>query len=146
MAAPKLNLKAVKKDYGTDLKASVEGKWFPLAMIAGVQVLVARAGNPKYKRAMRRMYKPFERQIRRNKPISETEEDRIGLELLVTTLLLDWKGMPSDQEGKEMPYSTGVARELLGDPELNELRDEIIGFSEEFEAFKLEEDEEIEKN
>ncbi len=146
MATPKLNLKAVKKSYGTDLKAEVEGKWFPLAMIDGVEVKVARGGNPNYKKALRRLYKPFERQIRRNKPISPVEEDRIQLELLVGTLLLDWRGMPSEVKGVEVPFSKEVARELLGDPELKELKDEVVGFSEEFEAFQIEDDEVLEKN
>ncbi len=140
-----IDLKEIKKSYGTDLKAEVEGQWFDLALIDGVKVKVARAGNPNYKKALKRLYKPYTKQLRRGKDIAQDVEDRIQLDLLLDTLLKDWAGMPGE-DGKDVPYSKKVAKELLMDPELKELKEEILGFTEEFEAYQDASDEELEKN
>ena len=140
-----INLKEVKKSYGTDLKAEVEGKWFPLSLINGVEVKVARAGNVNYKKALRRLYKPYAKSMRRGVDLAPEVEDRIQLDLMIDALLLDWRGMPGE-DGKEEPFSKEAAKMLLSDPELKELKDEILGFSEEFEAFQFTEDEDLEKN
>jgi len=141
----KINLKKIKKSYGINLESETEGKWFELALIDGVKVKVARAGNPNYKKALKRLYKPYSQKLRKGQDIAQEIEDRIQIDLLIQTLLKDWKGMPGEK-GAEVAYSESLARELLADPELKELKDEIIGFSEEFEAFQEEMDEELEKN
>lgn len=141
----KIDLTKIKKSYGTNLEAETEGQWFDLALIDGVKVKVARIGNPNYKKTLKRLYKPYTKQLRRGKEISQNIEDRIQTDLLTKTLLKDWKGMPGEK-GKEVPYSENTAAELLSDPELKELRDEILGFAEEFEAFQMELDEDLEKN
>jgi hypothetical protein len=58
---------------------------------------------------------------------------------------MDWRGMPGE-DGMEVPFSKETARELLDDPELKEIREEILNFSDNFAAFQLEADEELEKN
>lgn len=141
----KIDLKKLKGSYGTDLKLETDGAWFPLALIEGVMVKVARAGNPQYKKALKRLYKPYTKQLRRGKDIAQEIEDRIQTDLLVQTLLKDWSGMPGEK-GADVAYSEEIAKELLADPELKELREEILGFTEEFEAFQNELDEDLEKN
>jgi hypothetical protein len=141
----KIDLKKVKKAYGTDMKLAVEGKWFPMSMLAGVEVKVAKSGNPNYEKLAQRLYKPYQDQIRRKVTLSEDVTKRITTDLIVKTLLMDWKGMPGE-DGKEVPFSQEIARELLDDPELKEIREEILGFSDNFSAFQLEADAELEKN
>lgn len=140
-----INLDKIKKSYGTNLQTESDGHWFPLALIEGVEVKVARAGNPEYKKVLKRLYKPYTKQLRRGKDVASEVEDRIQLDLLIDTLLKDWKGMPGD-DGQDVPFSKDAAKELLSDPVFKELKDEIIGFSEEFEAYQDEMDEELEKN
>jgi hypothetical protein len=141
----KVDLKKIKKAYGTDQKLSVEGKWFNLSMLDGVEVKVAKSGNPNYEKLAQKLYKPYQDQIRRKITLSDSVTKRITTELLVNTLLMDWRGMPGE-DGMEVPFSKEVARELLDDPELKEIREEILGFSDNFAAFQLEADEELEKN
>ena len=140
-----IDLKKIKQSYGTDLKKEVEGQWFDLVMIEGCRVKVARAGNPNYIKLMRKLYKPFTKQLRRGKDIPQEVEEKIQLQLMSETILLDWKGMPGEKD-KEVPFTKEVSKMLLGDPELKELKDEINSYSEEFEAYKTEEDEELVKN
>jgi hypothetical protein len=140
-----IDLKKIKKSYGTDLKTSVEGKWFPMSMLEGVEVKVAKSGNPNYEKLAQKLYKPYQDQIRRRVSLSEGVTKRITTDLIVRTLLMDWRGMPGE-DGKEVPFSKEVARELLDDPELKEIREEILGFADNFSAFQMEADEDLEKN
>lgn len=142
----KVDLKKIKKAYGTDQKLAVEGKWFDLSMLDGVKVKVAKSGNPNYEKLAQKLYKPYQDQIRRKITLSESVTKRITTELIVNTLLMDWQGMPGEQEGTEAPFSKELARELLDDPELKEIREEILNFSDNFAAYQLESDEEKEKN
>ena len=139
------DLDRIKKSYGTSPEFEVEGKWFDLALIDGVRVKVARTGNPNYKKAFTRLYKPYVKTTMRGKNVAPEIQERIQTDLLINTLLKDWSGMPG-ADGTEVPYSKELARELLTDPELKELREEILGFAEEFEAYQLEIREELEKN
>jgi hypothetical protein len=141
----KIDIKKIKASYGTDLEAEVEGKWFSLMLIDGVKVKVARINNPNYKKAFTRLYKPYVKQTMRGSSIDQAIQERIQTDLLIDTLLKDWSGMPGEN-GVEVPYSKELARELVTDPELRELRDEILGFAEEFEAYQKEIVEELEKN
>lgn len=140
-----IDLKKIKNNYAIDLKKEVEGVWFPLSMISGVEVKVARDGNPNYKKAMRRLMKPYAKSIHRGKDLAPEVEERIQIELLIETILLDWKGMPGEN-GKDVPYSKDLAKMLLNDPELKEFRDEINELSKEFDAFKKEIEKGLEKN
>ena len=140
-----LNLNAVKKAYGTDLKKETEGRWHNLSMIDGAKIKVAKAGNPENEKLLRKLYKPYAQQIRRGKDLSKSVQDEIELKLLTKTILLDWEGIP-DGEGGEIPYSEENAKELLSDPELKELKDEIHEASNDFAGFQAEMDEELEKN
>jgi len=141
----KIDIKKIKASYGTDLEAEVEGKWFPLALIEGVKVCVARAGNPAYQKMFRKLYKPYSKQAIRGKSISPAIEERIQIDLIVNILLKDWSGMPGEN-GRDIPYSKELARELISDLELKELKDEIVSFSEEFEAYQKDIVEELAKN
>ena len=141
----KIDIKKIKASYGTDLEAEVEGMWFPLALIEGVKVKVARVNNPNYKKAFTRLYKPYLKQTMRGASIDPVIQERIQTDLLIDTLLKDWSGMPGEN-GRDIPYSKDLARDLVTDPELRELRDEILGFAEEFEIYQKQVAEELEKN
>ncbi len=140
-----INLKTIKQSYGTDLKTSVDGKWFPLSMIDGAEVLVAKSGNPNYDKLAQKLYKPYQDQLRRKVSLAQGVTDRIQNDLIVKTLLMDWKGMPGEN-GKDAPFSQDEAMKLISDPELKEIKEEILGFSDNFSAFKIAEDEALEGN
>jgi len=141
----KIDIKKIKESYGTDLEAEVEGMWFELSLIEGVKVKVARVNNPNYKKAFTRLYKPYLKQTMRKVGIDPVIQDRIQTDLLIDTLLKDWSGMPGEN-GRDIPYSKDLARELIVDPELKELRNEILGFAQEFEIYQKEVTEILEKN
>lgn len=140
-----INLKAIKQSYGTDLITATEGKWFPLSMLDGTEVKVAKSGNPNYEKLAQKLYKPYQDQLRRRVNLAAGVTDRIQNDLIVQTLLLDWRGMPGE-DGTTVPFSKEEAMKLVSDPELKEIKEEILGFSDNFSAFKMAEDKELEKN
>ncbi|HMB31922.1 MAG TPA: hypothetical protein VKN82_08875 [Desulfohalobiaceae bacterium] len=140
-----VDLKALKKAYGTDLEKEVSGVWFSLSSIDGARVKMAKAGNPKYEKLLRKLYKPHSRLLRKGKDLAKSVQEEISTTLLVETLLLDWEGFP-DANGNDVPYSKGEARALLNDPELKEFKEEVQGFAEESGEFALEMDEELQGN
>jgi len=140
-----VDLKKFKKEYGTDLEKEVSGVWFSLSSIEGARVKMAKAGNPKYEKLLRKLYKPHSRTLRKGKDLAKSVQDEISTTLLVETLLLDWEGFP-DENGNDVPFSKGEARAMLNDPELKEFKEELQGFSEESAEYSLELDEELQGN
>lgn len=140
-----LDLKKIRQECAIDLKKEVEGVWFPLTSIPGVDVKVARAGNPRHEKAAQRLMKPYLKSRRFGKDLPPEVQDRIETDLILDTILIDWRGMPGEG-GQEAPYSKELAAVLLRDPEFKIVKEEIGQCAEELDAYKKEEEEELEKN
>lgn len=125
----------VKKLFGTDKKKELEGVWHDLG--EGLEVLVARIGNPKYKKRFQAITKPHRRALDR-KTLPDEVAERLMIQCMSETILLDWKGL--EEDGKEVPYSTENAIRIL--TEYRDLREYIDDISKELEGYKQEEDEE----
>ena len=139
-----LSLTKLKSAYGTDLTKEVEGVWFKSSFIPGLEFLIARNGNPVHEKLVRKLYKPYSKTLRAGRDLPDDVSDEISNELIVESLLLDWKGMPGDDG--EIPYSKEVAYQIIQDKSLKEFKDEINEFSNDFAKYKLEEQEETAKN
>jgi len=141
----RINLEKVKESYGIDPKKELEGVWFPLVLLDGVKVRIAKAGNPKYEKLLKKLYKPYSKTMRKGKDIPQSAQDDITNELIANTILLDWSGMPGT-DGTDVPFSIDEAMSLLSDPTLKELKEEISGYADEFAKFQADEVEELTKN
>jgi len=141
----KINLKKIKKAYGTDLKKELEGVWFKSTFVDGLEFKIAKSMNPSYERLARNLYKPYAKQMRKGIDLPKSVTDEIQTKLIVETLLLDWKGMPGS-DGESVAYSKEEAIAIMEDPELKELKAEILEFADDNTSYQLELDEEIEKN
>jgi len=141
----KINLKKMKSAYGVDLKKELEGVWFKSTFIEGLEFKIAKTMNPAYERLARNLYKPYAKQMRKGIDLPKSITDEIQTELIVDALLLDWKGMPGT-DGENVPYSKEEAKALMNDPELKELKAEILEFADDNASYQLQIDEEIEKN
>lgn len=129
----------LKKMFGTDKTAEVEGVWQDIG--DGVELLIARIGNPEYQKEFQRISKPHRRAIRRGH-LSDSVAEKLLIKAMAKCILLDWKGLQED--GKDLPYSYDNAVRIL--TEYRDLRDYVSDIANEIETFKLEEDEEAEKN
>lgn len=107
------------------------------------EVLVARWGNPKMRKALQHLQKEQKRFMKGAKSDDKKLESQM-LDILSEHILLNWRGMKTN--GKECKYSVTKARELLADPNLIDFRDIVFEISQESERFHQEEINDSEEN
>lgn len=95
-----------------------EGVW--VALDSETAVLIAREGNPAYRKLLQKKLEPHRAALRHG-TIDEKQADRIVAEVEAETILLGWKGVKLD--GKELTYSIKQATDLLLDPRLIEFQE-----------------------
>lgn len=115
-----------RSSMATNVQAEQDGVWTEYR--DGVELLIARANNPRYNDLFRRLTKPYERQIR-TEQMSEEMATSIMAECMAQTILLGWRGIEHD-DGTPMAYSVDEARAMLLDPELHDFRRDVKDLSE----------------
>jgi len=100
----------IKKTYGTDKIKEEKGVWEDLG--DGARVLVARIGNPNYRKVFEQLTKPYQKSIRRG-TLSEEKATDLIIKSLAKSVLLSWEGLKED--GKALKYSEAEAVRLMTD-------------------------------
>jgi hypothetical protein len=119
----------LKKAFGTNKALENEGAWVELG--DGASVKVARLGNKLNADLIKKLIKPHKVALR-NDRLPDDVMEKITIEAMATTLLLDWKGIEDD--GKPVPYTKENAVRLL--TEYKDFRDQISAFSNELAIFQ----------
>lgn len=121
--------------FATDEVAESEGRWFPLSKTA--KVLVARAGNPNYLKALRQ--KMRDNQIDHEDTSDENEKlvTSLIVETLAETVLLGWSGDIKFQ-GKALEYNFDNAVKALS---VKGFRKKISDIADKAESFRIKEEE-----
>lgn len=107
----------------------------------GVVLLIARANNTNFKQMFRTLLAPHKYKMDNNQTIPEEISEDLMLQCYSKTILIGWSNM-FDAEGKEIPYTTKGAYELMKDDE--DAFDFIKNQSNNMDAF-MKKDEEITK-
>jgi hypothetical protein len=121
------------KEYGTDPRKEDEGVWHE---IRGGQFLLKRINNPEWRKRVFRQA----RQARGRR--RSDEQDDMTIDLLVNTVILDWKDV--EEKGQPLEFSKVECKNIL--IKYPDLMDEIVDRASDIEAYQKELDEEIEKN
>lgn len=104
----------------------------------GARLKIASQRNDAYTRTLKRLSRPYERQMQKGKLDPQTSVALL-CEAMATDILVDWEGVGElDAKGNavEVEYSVEKAKEFLIDnPELREF---VASFSEDLENFKKE--------
>ena len=115
--------------FATDENAELNGAWRDIGQ--GASLLVARAGNRHYAKALTLA-------VEQNRPILETrgevaeeKSDEIMVGVLADTILLGWKGVKF--KGKDFPYSKENARTVL---KMRDFRALVQRLADEAEAYR----------
>lgn len=127
------------KKFKTNQQSEQEGVWVPLDK--GTKVLIARTGNPRYKEYLRNKLSPYRLQLKTNS-MDEEVAQRIIIETLAKTILLDWEGI--QENGETIPYNYANAVDIL--TKYKDFRELISTTAEEMDLFKDEEEKEVVKN
>lgn len=97
--------------FATSSTAEQEGVWVPVC--EGVEVKLARMGNPRFAAVYKKKCKPHLASLRRGLLDKQTEVELMR-QTLAEAVVLDWRGL-RDAEGNLVPYSSETALQLLTD-------------------------------
>lgn len=122
--------------FATDEKKEVEGHWFPLSKDA--KVLVARAGNANYLKALRKKLEESKLDLDSQDEAANEVAEGVIIEVMARTILVGWEGLSF--KGKTMPYSAINAKTLL---QVKDFRRKVEAFSNTFDAFKVKSEAEL---
>lgn len=95
--------------YITDKDAAANGKWIDLG--DGARIKVARWNNARFRELEQRLKRPYRSYALSGRELPQDVAERIAIELLVETVLLDWQGIALG--GAAMPYGKAAAKDLL---------------------------------
>jgi hypothetical protein len=126
--------------FQTNKSAEEDGIWVDVDG-NGTKVKVARINNARYKKYFQKITKPYKRQIR-NGTLAEELAEKLLVDALANTILLDWKGFT--RSGEDFPYSVDNARSFL--QESADFRDFVSDAANEMENYRAEELEEARGN
>ena len=129
----------LKKNYLTDKDAEISG--IEKDFGDGCFIRIARIGNAEYKKYFQKLTKPHQKAIRRG-VLSDEIADKLLIDAMANKIVLGWRGMTED--GTPVQYSVEKCIQIL--TEYPDLKDQIQEIANEMESFRVEEDEELEKN
>lgn len=119
--------------FQTNKSAEEEGVWVAVDG-NGTKIKVARINNARYKKYFQKITKPYKRQIR-NGTLAEELAEKLLVDALANTILLDWQGFTRGEEA--FPYSVDNARAFLS--ESADFRDFVSDAANEMENYRAEE-------
>lgn len=125
------------KTYGTDEDLETEGVWTEWTNDSKVKL--GRIGGVAFNRVQRQKM----RRMRTGFRADSEMQDKILVEVLAETVLLDWKGFV-DADGKALKYSKDAAVKVLTD--LPTFRDDIVAAASDMSLFQAEDEADAEKN
>lgn len=136
-------MRSFRDIYRTDRSAMEAGVWvqFP----GGTELRVRSTRSEKYAVAESVIQKRNEPYFRTKIAIPPDIKEQNIVDA-VCALVADWKGPVPDVNGAPMTYSEDNARALFSDPDMWELRDQIVSIAMSAEAFRRSSLEEAAKN
>jgi hypothetical protein len=96
--------------FRTNADAEIDGVWVPVG--EGLELRVARIGNPRYKAMIRNAGKSQRMATQLTGNIDMDAIEELTLKAIANHVLLDWKNL-EDDDGDQIPYSVDKAMELL---------------------------------
>ncbi len=111
-------MSSLKRVYGVDTKAEVEGVWHPLE--GGIRVKLARAGNPRANELTAKLIGEARERLRLPEgPLPDQEWDQILARVVAETILLNWENV-TDEADQPLSYSVEEGMKALLDPTLHD--------------------------
>ncbi|KQP53000.1 hypothetical protein [Methylobacterium sp. Leaf106] len=109
----------------TDSAKLEQGQWVrDIPDMDGLELKVRGLGNTEYRRLMDKKVEAVPRQ-KKVRGLEPDTRDRIVSECLHEAVLEDWRGLTGD-EGEAVPYSAGLALQLLTEPDFARFRSAVL--------------------
>lgn len=107
-----------------------------------VEFLIARDGNPRYKKRLTHLYRRNERVLDGKGDAADAKSEEIMIQVMAETILVGWTGTLAVQ-GQSLEYSVENAKKLLA---VEKFREWVTAQSRDASLFKTVKDEEFEGN
>lgn len=127
-------------DFALNETAENDGIWVDYK--GGVEFLIARDNNRKYKKRVNYNYNKYQRLLESKTPEADKKSDELMIEVMAETILLGWRG-PLSIKGVRLEYSRENAKTLLALPMFREW---VMAQARDQEVYKAVQDDENEKN
>jgi len=124
--------------YATDESKEENGVWMELG---DAKLLIARSGNPKYTKIFEAAYKKNKRLLDRADEAADELAKKLFIDATARSVLLGWENVSF--QGQPMTYSVENAKILLGH---KDFYNEVTKMSQDLTAYKMVQDEDVEKN
>lgn len=113
------------KDFKTNPTAAVEGIWVEYSAnadgsIPGFKIARMSRTNKNYLKALETITKPHRRAIELD-TIGTAKAEEISLSVFVKSILLDWRNIQPEDDGKNVDFNETNAKKLLGSAEYEDL-------------------------
>ena len=130
-------------EFELDLDAkNVTGTWVEIR--EGIRIKTRHLGCPESKKLLKRLRAPYEKKGRNALKLTEEISTKIAVQAICRTAIQDWEGF-TDRKGKILKFSVDAALEILRDPAMEALTNEVIFCVTELEVFNKKELEDAEK-
>ena len=134
----------IQEDEGLDIFSEFavddSGVWYPYT--GGVEFLIARANNAKFRRRISYFYEKHRRLLDGKGEAAEAKSNEIMATVMAETILLGWKGKVKFQ-GQVLDYSKPNAEKLLA---VAPFREWVSKMANDEHAYKIVKDEEDKEN
>lgn len=129
----------LSKEYNTDEKKELEGVWEPVG--GDAELLIAAWNNPAFDKLFSNQPRQVRRRIDRGK-MSDEEDRKIMIQIVVDTILLDWKNLTDG--GKTVKYTRDNAVSMM--TKYPKFYREIVVLANDESRYQHDDEEENEKN
>ena len=117
------------QEFHTDTVAEETGVWREIG--GGASLLIARANNRHYNKALADLYEKNAEALERNDDAADKLSTDLMIQVLADTILLGWKGVGYKRQ--PMEYSTANARTMLA---LRDFRTLVVKKANEIDVYK----------
>lgn len=124
--------------FATDVTKENEGVWVE---VGDSEFLIARSGNQEYSKKISREFERHRKLLERKDDAADALSEKIMVDVLSETILLGWKNVQF--KGEELPYNAANAKMLLG---IKDFRSQVIKLADDFNSYKVDQEESEVKN
>ena len=128
--------------FAVDPQAEKEGTYTQIPGAGDTRWLVARANSVKYQTMLSKAVKRNKNILDSGGEAARQKSDEILTSVMAKTILLGWEGKIT-YKGQQLEYSEDNAKLLLAH---RDFRDAVMAVADSAEAFKIQQDEDDEKN
>lgn len=101
-----------------DTKDSENGKWFSYPHAQGVEFKICRSNSAISRKVTTDFFN--EKTMARGSTLSDEDSKELGLRVSVSCVR-DWRGLIDESTGEKVPHSDELCREILANPEYENL-------------------------